>query len=456
MRLYRNVTFGLFAALAVVLAAFHSPGQMSVDSILALFGAMKGVAVGWDVTFLSAILAWLGGGVIGTSLFVAINCCLTYGCFVALLTDKVDGFVPRWRLILAFVLALNPLFMFYVGIVWKDVILATSALVVSTLLLLATDRAGRNRYLLLALAAVTIAFLIPIRQQGILIALPLGIVTVWLAISPLRRQITSRIFVLIACLGFVVGCMALFAKLEARTIKAPATGAMWSGLLTIRDYDIAGIIAYSQTTDPSNWSEATSEVKKEIKSFYSPERIDTIWNVPAIRNYFDNLGATQGWSIWVHGIERRPVAYLEHRFGALAWLLGLRRMDKCVAAYWGIYGLPDQVAALGLHEEMDARAKFIGRMTSRLYGTPVFRNWFYALLLLAASVITVLKLRGEKRWVAGGIAVAAWLYLLSFVPTTIACDFRYLYPVACLSSMLCMYLLVHVPATRVDPERTCM
>jgi len=445
VNLYRNLTIGLFAMLAVVLAAFHSPGQMSVDSILALYGAMKGVAAGWDVTFLSAILAWLGGGVIATSLFVAINCFLTYGCFVVILTDKVSVLVPRWRLVLAFVLALNPLFMFYIGIIWKDVILATSAMLIATLLLLAVNRAGRVRYLLLTLSAIMIAFLVPIRQQGILLAAPFAIVTAWLMMKSWRQRTIFRMAVFIACIGFIVGCNVLFMKFEAYTIKAPAVGAVWSGLLTIRDYDIAGIIAHTRAHEPNDWSEATPAAKDEMRTLYSPERIDTIWHVPAVRSYFDNLGSAQGWSIWVHGIERHPMAYVQHRMSALAWLLGLRRMDQCVAAYWGIYGLPDQVAALGLHEEMDGRAKAIGHLTVHLYGTPVFRNWFYALLLLVATIVTVVKLKGERRLVASGVAVASWLYLLSFIPTTIACDFRYLYPVACLSSVLCVYLLTCTP-----------
>lgn len=440
-RVYRHVTLGVFAALAVFLAAFHSPGQMSVDSILALYGAMKGVAAGWDVTFLSAIMVWLGGGVIATSLFVAINCCLTYGCFAVLLTRHRAETAPRWRLALAFVLALNPLFMFYVGIVWKDVILATCAMVVATLLLMAANNKGHSRYLLLVLSAVTIAFLIPIRQQGILLAAPFSIVIAGLAICPFSRQVKLRAAIFFICMGCIVGCTLLFTGLQNKTIKGPMTGAVRQGLLTIRDYDIAGIIANTNVSEQDNWSEAAPSVKAEIRKLYSPERIDTIWHVPEIRGYFDNMGSAQGWSIWARGIEHHPAAYIRHRWNAMAWLLGLHGMKGCVAAYWGVYGLPDQVIALGLREEMDARAKLIGRLTVDLFGTPVFRNWFYALLLIAASIAVVFRLRGSQRWTAAGIAVAGWLYLLSFIPTTIACDFRYLYPVASVTSVLCIYLL---------------
>lgn len=451
-RVYRRMTLGIFAALAVFLAAFHSPGQMSVDSILALYGAMRGVAAGWDVTFLSAIMVWLGGGVIATSLFVAINCCLTYGCFAALLTYHRAETASRWRLALAFVLALNPLFMFYVGIVWKDVILATCAMVVATLLLMAANNKGRSRYLLLVLSAVTIAFLIPIRQQGILLAVPFSIVTAGLVICPLSRQFKLRATIFFICLGCIVGCALLFTGLQNKTITGPATGAVQQGLLTIRDYDIAGIIANTDVSEPDSWSETTPSVREAIRKLYSPERIDTIWHVPEIRSYFDNMGSAQGWSIWAHGIEHHPAAYIRHRWNAMAWLLGLHEMKGCVAAYWGVYGLPDQVTALGLQEEMDARAKLIGRLTVDLFGTPVFRNWFYTLLLAASSIAVVFRLRGRQRWTAAGIAVAGWLYLLSFIPTTIACDFRYLYPVASVTSVLCVYLLVSSDPDKKNPN----
>ncbi len=444
MQVCRRLTFGVFAAIAVMLAAFHAPGQMSVDSVAALYEGVTGRAVGWGPTFFSAFLAWLGGSVVGSSVFIAINCYLTYGCFAVLLTNRRDRVVPRWQVFVAFVLTLNPLFMFYVGIIWKDVMLTTFAMVAGTFMLLAANREGRTRYLLLAGAVLAIASLTLIRQQGFLVAMPFAVVAAWLVARTYRNALLGRAVVFFVCLGLVAGFAMILEKLANHTVTPAAASPVSVGLTTIRAYDIAGMIAYAEPRDEVKWANAPATVQAAIKSKYSPERIDTFWQDPVIRNYFNSLSAAQYSSTWEHGIEQTPRAYLEHRFNAFIALLGLSSINGCVPAYWGVSAVPEQLEALSLRDEMDARARVIGRTSLDLHETPIFRNWFYALLLIVATVLIALRAKGEQRWASAGIAIAAWLYLLSFVPTTIACDFRYLYPVAGLSTILCVFLLTHV------------
>lgn len=445
---YRGFIFCLFATLAAVLAAFHSPGEMSVDSVMALYEAMKGAAVGWGPTFMAATLAWLGGGAVGASVFVALICVLTYGCFVALLVDRGDVRVQRWQIVLALVLALNPLFLFYVGIIWKDVMLATVAMVVATLLLLAIGREGRSRYVFLVIALIVAGMLTPIRQQGILLAVPFAFVAGWLATKDVRVGKLARAATSVASVGLVIAFSVIFYALSATAVRPQANGPVSVGIYTIQAYDIAGMIADAELGDPAAWSHASPAVQSDIKSHYSSERIDTIWHLEDVRNYFNSLSAEQYMSTWLHGIEHDPGAYLKSRFGAFASLLGLYGINGCVPAFAGIGALPDQVSALGLTNGMNARAHVLGRFATTLYPTPVFRNWFYALLLLAASILLLIRLKGDVRVCAGGVAVAAWLYLLSFLPTTIACDVRYLYPVAGLSTILCVFLLMQTPMHR--------
>lgn len=443
MRLYRYLTFGLFAVLATVLAAFHSPGQMSVDSVMALYEGAKGAAVGWGPTFMAATLSWLGGGTVGTSLFVGINCALTYGCFTILLTRHEVRSVPPWQTALAFVLALNPLFMFYVGIIWKDVMLATIAMVTATLLLLAADKHGRNRYLLVVLATIMAGVLVLIRQQGILIAVPFAIVAAWLVTRDLKRSRPVHAVAFVACVGLVVASSVTFYALSAATVRPQPRGSISIGIYTIQAYDIAGMIANAKPGDPAKWSGASQAVQSDIKAHYSSERIDTIWHLEPVRDYLNTFSAQRYMSVWLHGIEHNPKAYMKSRVDAFASLLGLRSIVGCVPAYWGENGLPEQISALGLRNEMDARARIVGHSAQNLYGTPVFRNWFYAFLLLAGTILTAFRIHGEVKIPAVGVVAAAWLYWLSFLPTTIACDFRYLYPVAALASVLCMFSLTH-------------
>lgn len=444
----RKLVIVVFSAIAVMLAAIHAPGQMSVDSVSALYeGAIK-QAAGWGPTFFSAFLKWLGDGVVGSSLFVAINCYATYGCMAALLMSRSDQSVSKWQECVAWLLALNPLFMFYVGIVWKDVMLTTVAMVAGTCMLLAADREGRARYALLITAAVLASSMVLIRQQGILLSAPFALVLAGMITRGWRGRWLGRSVAFCACLAAMVGATASLDTLSNKTIRPQAASPISVGFLTIRAYDIAGMIKYAKSGDTDVWAGASEQAKAEIRSEYSPQRIDTIWHVPEVRNYFNSLSAEQYSSIWMAGIKYNPAAYLDHRIRAFAYLLGLGSVDGCVPAYWGVAGVPEQMAALSFREEMDDRARIIGRAAHKLYRTPVFRNWFYALILLAGTVSTICRTRKEQRWVCGAIAVAAWLYLSSFVPTTIACDFRYLYPVAGLASILAIYLLTQTRLLR--------
>lgn len=442
METSRKPAIVAFSIVAVVLAAFHAPGQMSVDSVSALYeGAIK-QAAGWGPTFFSAFLRWLGGGVAGTSLFVAMNCCATYGCMAALLLSRSNQSVPKWQKCIAWLLALNPLFMFYVGIVWKDVMLSTVAMLTGTCMLLAVGREGRTRYSLLAIAAALISSMVLIRQQGILLAVPFALILADMVARRWRGRWLGRWVTFCACLAAMTGATASLDALSNSTIRPQAASPISVGFLTIRAYDIAGMIKYAKPGDADVWADAPESAKADIRAGYSAQRIDTIWHDPDVRNYFNALSAEQYSTIWKAGIRHDPASYLEHRIRAFAYLLDLGSVDGCVPAYWGVAGVPEQMTALGFREEMDDRARIIGRVAHVLYPTLVFRNWFYAFILLVATIATICRTRGERRWVCGAIAIAAWLYLGSFFPTTIACDFRYLYPVAGLTTVLAIYLLV--------------
>jgi hypothetical protein len=425
---------------------------MSVDSGMALYEGAIGHAAGWGPTFFAAVLRWLGGGEIGATLFVALNCVAIYGCFAQLLSDPAaSGTVPAWRRALAILVALNPVFMFYAGILWKDVMLATLALVAVTLLLMATRRSGRSRMICLGLGLLAIAPLPLLRQQGLLFAVPLALAAAWFGSRANDGTGRVRPAAMIAILLSVGAACAALSSLAAATIKPAEASPMSVGVQTIRAYDILGMITFSLHGDPSAWSRTNPQQRDTIKSHYSAERIDSLWADKDVRDYINSLPGDRFASIWLEGIKHDPEAYATHRLRALSALLGVGPMRGCVPAYWGVAALPEHLARVNLREEMDGRDHFIGRKVLALEPTMVFRQWWYAGLLLVSSLFLLRRATGDTTLVLRATAVAAWLYLGSFVPTTIACDFRYLYPVTCLATALAIYLLSH--AREAAPQR---
>ena len=445
---YRIAVFACAALLATLLVGLHAPGQLSVDSGVALYEGMVGSAIGWGPPFFAALLDWLGGGVLGASVFVSLNTVAIYGCFAVLLTA---GLAPKgiswWRYACAVILVLNPLFAFYAGILWKDVALATCAMVAITALLVSTSSTGKQRCLLLCVALIAIAPMPLLRQQGVILAAPLAAAAAWIAGSAFDARGARRLGIVAAILGLSAMSTLALSRLSEATIRPLPASPVSVGIEAIVAYDIVGMIAYALPTDTSEWSGADAATRQQIKYLYSPERIDTLWHDPLVRAYVSGLGESPLRQAWWHGLRHDPIAYASHRVAALRALMGFGPVDGCVPAYWGVAIPPDYVEALGVREEMDPRDRFIGRTSIALYPSPVFRHWWYAGLLVLASIAAIRR-RAADALVLRVVAGIAWVYLASYAVTTIACDFRYLYPVACMATMLCVWRVLR-PVPRV-------
>lgn len=442
--------------LTTLLAAIHAPGQISVDSGIALYEGVVGRAVGWGPTFMAAVLAWLGGGVLGASLFVAFNCIAIYGVFAVLLTDRVTpARIGALRAGGAALLALNPLFMFYAGIVWKDVMLASAASVALAAILACSHERRWPRWPLLAVCAgatLAVAMLALLRQQGALLAIPLALALAWVLARRCGGSRRLRAIIVAASLSLTVLTTLLLSHLAALRVAQLPSSPVSVGLLTVRAYDIIGMVANSAADAPHDWSRASDEVVARMRAGYSHERIDTIWHDPVVRGYINALSEEQSKRIWLDGVKRAPGAYLRHRARAFEALLGMGPISGCVPAYWGVAALPEHLEALSLAEEMDPRDRLLGRAVQKLEVSMVFRHWWYVLLLAVASVLLVRRPGTPAVWVVRCAVVGGWGYLASFMPATIACDFRYLYPVAAIATIACMFVLLHPSRPRPGSE----
>lgn len=445
----------LFGLVVLLLTTLHSPGQMSLDTVTALYEGVINRAVGWGPPFMAALLEWLGGGVIGASMFVAANVLLIFGGAYLVITRGADarhlGQVPAWRLVLATLLALNPLFLLYAGIIWKDVLLATLAMVSVIGLWAIERRQGPVRWWLVVLVALPLAAMPWTRQQGLLIALPLWAALSWLLARrvgpawPRRLAVIAGVWLLL-----FVGFRGIGAAADATITPLPAspTG---TGIRMVMAYDLIGIAAHLDPDGGSPLPGAGDQVLADIRENYSAERIDTPWRLATVRGYFSELGPDRLKPAWQQAVREHPDAYLAHRWGALSSLLGLKSMQGCVPGYWGVAGIPEHALHAGVIEEMDARDRLIGRVTTWLSDTPVLRHWAYLLLLAVVTASLLLHRRSEGILASTAAVAGAWLYFGSYVPTTIACDFRYLYPTAALACLVAMQRLVAPRNPTVSP-----
>ncbi|GJH26018.1 hypothetical protein [Caballeronia novacaledonica] len=427
---YRTVPCFLAALLAALAIALHAPGQLSYDSVTQLYEASIGRSVSWNPPFMSAMLAWLGGGTVASSVFVALNACATYGAFVIVIRSAPA--ISATRALFCSIVLTNPVVFAYVGIVWKDVLFASWAvLTFATCLAAQRTQSTSVRFALVALAAIFLGVGALIRQQGVFMApifllAPLGIV--W---STWRRARRIQLIVVSALL-FVVA-WAVTGQLVNRTIGGNDGRAMAAAPAIVQTFDIAGMVVRMSTPDAmATFPGLTADDDKQIRERYVPDRVDFL-AIPTLKP--DLLRAAGGQSltpVWLNGIKTHPMAYVRHRVSSIMSLLDLRDINKCLPIQVGVEGAAEYLEHLNLRAESSARARFLYSKLRTMFAYPVWRNWLYVAIMAIVTGILLFKrngVAGPTRLVVWVYLLAMWVFLASFLPTTIACDFRYLYPI---------------------------
>lgn len=448
----RTLLYLLAAGAAILAAALHSPGHISMDTSLQLKEALMGQSSTWNPPFMSALLQLFGNGEPATAAFVALCVALTYGSYALVLSGEpqpAQRSVTPWRHALrttaGAVLIANPVVFIYVGIVWKDVLFA-SLLCFAFASALAASRQPRLLWALM-LVSVSLACLVlaaHTRQQGLYL-LPILVLAPLVAMRKLAAQVgvsTSKLF---AATGLVVllGYAMIGRWTEAR-IHPGEKGDVNVGLSVIMDYDILGILRHvgPDLSDvgadlPAGFTAAA------VTKAYSPQRIDQISTVPDLRDALLSMDMSQRFAVWRGLVVHHPLAYLAHRAQVASWLLGMHSIAYCLPVHVGVEG--DAAALEALHIPMmhDSRDNMVFALSVPLRDTLWMRH--YATLAMLALAIAGSWWR--RREVSGQIALVFLggmaVFTVSMLFLTIACDFRYLYPVipvvtACLLSLLAL------------------
>lgn len=431
------------AALAVA-AALSTGGHASTDSIQQLFEAQTGASISWNPPFMSALLQVLGaspatGSGLSTALFVALTCLAIWlpPLALALAANAPRVSIAAWTLCVA--MAINPVLVAYAGIVWKDVLfgaLAGSAMAAGLLAL--SGRTLATRLAWAAGCAALVGVLPLVRQQGLVIGPVLVLLPLLAcALSP-GLTASRRAALAVAVLVVVAGTHLAGKTWSNARVPGNEGRSMSVGFQSIFQFDLAGMEAYARR-GPLVEMGASPEALDELQRFYTPERIDFLDRTPALvaflRDQPDGLGA-----LWARAVVSHPVAYLTHRREVMSALLGLGNPRACLPVHVGFDGIPEQMSALGLLPGTDMVDRQLYQTLKPMFDGPLFRHVTYIAILATLVVVTMLRRRRTTRVALMVAAGAVVLFYASFVPTAIACDFRYLFPaIPCLLVLLAAY-----------------
>ncbi len=201
------------------------------------------------------------------------------------------------------------------------------------------------------------------------------------------------------------------------------------GYAVWNSHDIAGIAARRAVAAPSVPDVDAVKVQQYLDALgknYSPERDDTLSDVPALVP-FDRSGDHAIRRLWWELVIQHPTAYLAHRFQFYRWLLFPPQPDRCLPFYVGILGPPAMLAQLGLHETVRPGDQALSRYGNLFLNSPFY--WNGAWVLLAAGLLL-----GFARDIPSDLPIACLLassicIAASYLFVGIACDMRYCYVV---------------------------
>lgn len=433
--------------LAMVAIALHSPGQISMDTSVQLYEAHIGESINWHPPFMSALMKWLGGGEVATAFIVLICSSLTYlslGCVAAsILRNRTILGYPRieaWRIVLCALLLLNPVLFIYVGIVWKDVLFASVMTAAIALSFAAAFMPSRRAMALALVAVVLLTISMQVRQQGVFMAPVLLILPIIAIIGSRNWSVKRQALIAGVVIGVFLVSLSITQFLVDQSIIKSGDRSRSQGYKSIMCFDIAGTIVGAQTKTEDLPVKITNAQRAAVRLVFTGRRVDDLVSDPLELNVLTDKQLKQA---WLSLILNEPKAYFEHKFRAFSELLDLNGLEGHAPLHIGVDGNSDYLRAVGIAESIDSRDHFIYSIASLFFGWPIYRNYFYLLSLLGCilAITKVVHLPARLKSMCWVLSLATGLFYLSFLPTMISSDFRYLFSGITLCTILWIVLL---------------
>lgn len=414
----------LIAGLLLSLAA-NLPGQMSVDSVIALEEARSRIRQTWAPAAFSGVLHAFDMLLQGTGLYVVASSALLFGAWMSL-----PNLRPRtgWAAaVVAAIAVLTPQVLIYQGVVWRDVLFANLTVAGFILLARAASHWGLRRdWLSLVAAAACLGLGAAVRQNGIILALAAAVALAW----------TSRAGGWRAALGWGGGgflatiAFALAFNFAAQPHEVADHLRPGAETLILEHYDVVGALAHDPALPLNDIAAANpaaaARIKAEAPKIYSPARVDTLDQDAAFRQALWHLPDAAMNAQWRDVILHDTGAYLAHRFDVFDQLFLTPDLQACLPVQVGVAGPPDMIDDLGLAPGVRPQDRALQHYAQDFFGTPVYSHLTFALIALACAGLLLWRRAGPDVSMAA-LLLGALAFTASFFVISVACDYRYLY-----------------------------
>jgi hypothetical protein len=409
-RLVLAVAALIAAGYGLTLTIFY-PGILTYDAKFVYEDIAKGVLGDWQspvMTVLWGVIDPVAPGAGSMFLLIATSYWLGFGLLAFALARRSTR-LALWLPLLAL---MPPAFVF-VGIIWRDVLFATTWLLAAAIAFAAAERGARLRVPALVLALALCGFGVLLRPNALIAAPVLGAYIVWPTQMSLKRM---AILLVPAMAGFFALVQVVYYGALGATRQHP--------LHSLMVFDLGGISHFSkQNQFPVTWSEAESALL--LNTCYQPTQWDIYWRLEPcdfvmrkVEREEKLFGTPAITDAWARAVMHHPLAYLAHRTAFMwnflwgnnptMWLVDVERPTETV-----FRDRPAFLALIFLHEALKL--------------TPLFRTGSWLLVCLIVCGFAWRRRETPEGAFALGVCGSAAIYVLSFFAVGVASDFRYGY-----------------------------
>lgn len=410
-RRLRVVVAALIAAgYGLTLAVFY-PGIMTYDAKFVYEDIAKGVLGDWQspvMTVLWRVIDPVAPGPGSMFLLTATFYWLGFGLLAFAVVRRAGLLAISLPL-----LALAPPAFVFVGIIWRDVLFATTWLLAAVIAYAARDASGRFRLLVMVFAVALCALGVLLRPNALIAAPILAAYVVWPARSSWQR--TAVLFVP-AMVGFFALVQGVYYGALGATRQHP--------LQSVMIFDLGGISHFTKENQyPVIWSEPESTLL--LNSCYQPTQWDIYWRLEPCEFVMRKVereeklfGTPVIIEAWTGAIMRHTLAYIRHRLAFMWNFLGGANMTMWLADV--------ERPAQNVFADRPAFARLVW-LHDRLKPTPLFRVGPWLLVCLLVCGVAWRRRQTPEGAFALGVCGSASVYVLSFFTVGVASDFRYGY-----------------------------
>jgi|HubBroStandDraft_6_1064221.scaffolds.fasta_scaffold28986_3 hypothetical protein len=396
------------AGYALTLRVFY-PGVMTWDAWYVHGDIAKGEIGDWQspvMVKLWALIDPLAPGAASMFLFIATLYWLAFAALALGLARKSPWLGPA-----ALVLALAPPAFDFVGIIWRDIILAASWLLAAALAYAVAERPRDGwRLAAQALALLLLCFGFLLRPNGLFAGPILAAYVIWPARFDLKRA--ALLYVpATAALALLVP-LVYYGMLGARHEHA---------VQSIMVFDLGGITHFTkQNQFPVSWSADESAMLAD--TCYQPTDWDIYWTREPCLFVMKKLegekvfGTSALTEAWLHALAAHPLAYLRHRTAVMAHFLFAQNLTM-----WTM-----DIAHPGQPVFADnAWFMAVKAVNDRLAATPLLRAGTWMLLCALWCALAWRHRATPSGAFVLGTCGSALVYMATFFPVGVAGDLRY-------------------------------